>query len=178
MPVPVTSVDNGSTQVSTALSAIPITASVTIPITTTNAQGQTITTDTVVPALIYTSVDAQGHTFLVTDLLPGSEPTPTDSLSATGQASATPLHPIASGAVRSVITETTVVAGALAVVTKTIVVLPTNAPGINAQPVEATGTDLFAAAPSLQAGAASGMRSVGKEIVALVGAAVGVAILL
>ncbi|KAB8338761.1 hypothetical protein FH972_021706 [Carpinus fangiana] len=183
IPIPETSVDDfGSTAVSTFLSASPVTASVTVPITTTDAAGNPITTNTVVPALIFQTTDAQGNLIMVTDTLPGSGPTSTDNGNGVATVTAsvgvitTTLPPVAGGVVQSVVTETTEVAGLPTVITKTIVVLPSNVPGVDAQPADSTAEP--GATPSLQAGAAMGSRKVGKEVVALVGGAVGVAMLL
>lgn len=194
VPVTISSTDSaGSVVVSTSSAVAAASTSVVIPITTTNAQGQTITTSSSVPAAIVvsngvtslspvpvytpaatpsngaydvTTTDQFGNTVVLSSVHSGEALTTTDAKGSTFVTTFTP----DGGRVSSLVLETTTLSNGQ----KSTITSFAPATGGSATQTKSAGSS---GSPHLQNGAPI-PKKVGKHVVALIGGAVGAAILL
>lgn len=168
VPVETTTDSNGQpTVVSSEILSQP-TASVAVPVTRTNAQGQTEVATETKPAVIFTATNAAGQPTEITSAVdfaptPGQVLTKTDSKGSTFLTTYTP----GGGKVSSILLITTTGSdGQQSVITSYTVVDPAAATGTDGSPPP-TGTN---GRPGLQTGAANKNRAMEA---AMVGGAVG-----
>lgn len=193
IPVTVSSTNSaGSVVVSTSSAIAAASTSVVVPITTTNAQGKTITTSSSVPAVVVvsngvtslspvpvytpattpsngaydiTTTDQLGNTVVLSNVHSGEAMTTTDAKGSTFVTTFTP----DGGRVSSLVLETTTLSNGQ----RSTITSFAPATGGATQ----TGSTGASGSPHLQNGALVSRR-VGKHTIALIGAAVGAAILL